>query len=62
MITYATPPIDYYSEARGKSGNDNWQDGQNIDVWEVLTYTDAACEHDRFDCDEVVLLYTGNIV
>ncbi|MCK6263777.1 endonuclease [Vibrio sp. ZSDE26] len=85
LITYATPPIDYYTEARGKSGeelkvalhsildghlalrytesgNDNWQDGQNIDVWEALTYTDAACEHDGFDCDEVVLLYTGNIV
>lgn len=42
--------------------NESWQDGKDVDVWEALAYTDAACEVETFSCDEIVLLYTGKVV
>ncbi|GAD02662.1 endonuclease I family protein [Agarivorans albus] len=44
-----------------KSGNDDWTDGENIDVWEALAYTDSACADEVPDCDLVVTLYLGEI-
>ncbi len=39
--------------------NTDWQDGQNIDVWEALVYTDSACLDGMSDCGDVRLLYLG---
>ncbi len=38
-------------------GNDDWYDGQDIDVWEALTYTDSACTDEMPHCGLVQLLY-----
>lgn len=40
-----------------QSGNDDWHDGQDIDVWEALVYTDSACPDDRPKCGLIRLLY-----
>jgi endonuclease I len=42
-----------------KSGNDNWHDGLNIDVWEALVYTDSTCQDGMPNCGDVRLLYLG---
>jgi len=39
------------------SGNDNWYDGVDVDVWEALTYTDSACADEVPKCGLVQLLY-----
>ena len=41
--------------------NDNWFDGQNIDVWEALVYADSACPDTRPRCGKVHLLYLDDI-
>ncbi|ADZ91126.1 endonuclease I family protein [Marinomonas mediterranea] len=45
-------PLPYTS-----SGNDDWYDGEKIDVWEALVYTDSACPATQPDCGLVQLLY-----
>ncbi|MDO6748523.1 endonuclease I family protein [Gilvimarinus sp. 1_MG-2023] len=40
-----------------QSGNDNWHDMNNIDVWEALVYTDSDCRDDNPHCGLVRLLY-----
>jgi len=40
-----------------QSGNTDWFDGQNIDVWEALVYTDSACADSVPNCGLVRLLY-----
>lgn len=40
-----------------KRGNDDWHDGEKVDVWEALTYTDSACADDEPKCGLVQLLY-----
>ena len=40
-----------------KSGNNDWHDRQNIDVWEALVYTDSACPDTQPNCGLVRLLY-----
>ena len=42
-----------------KSGNDNWHDGLDIDVWEALIYTDSTCLYSMPNCGDVRLLYLG---
>ena len=46
-------------------GKDCWNDGRwnscEIDVWEALNYTDAACDDASAYCDSVVLLYSGDV-
>ncbi len=42
-----------------KSGNDNWHDGLDIDVWEALVYTDSTCLDSMPNCGDVRLLYLG---
>ncbi|MCG7535809.1 endonuclease [Pseudoalteromonas sp. OOF1S-7] len=37
--------------------NDNWFDGENMDVWEALLITDSACPITDSKCGEVQLLY-----
>ena len=39
------------------SRNHNWQDGQDLDVWEALAYTDSECPDDEPGCGRVRLLY-----
>ena len=39
------------------SGNDNWLDGQKVDVWEALTYTDSACADEEPNCRLIQMLY-----
>lgn len=39
------------------SGNDDWYDGLDVDVWEALTYTDSACGKDEPTCGMVKMLY-----
>jgi hypothetical protein len=39
------------------SGNFDWHDKQNVDVWEALTYRDSACSLDAPKCGFVQLLY-----
>jgi endonuclease I len=40
-----------------ESGNTDWLDGQNVDVWEALVYTDSACADAVPNCGLVRLLY-----
>ncbi|MCS3902195.1 endonuclease I [Methylohalomonas lacus] len=40
-----------------RSGNDDWLDGEDRDVWEALLYTDSACPDYRPECGLVQLLY-----
>ena len=40
-----------------QSGNDNWHDGKNVDVWEALIYTDSACPDTQPKCEKICLLY-----
>ena len=40
-----------------QSGNTDWHDGQHIDVWEALVYTDSACADAVPNCGMVKLLY-----
>ena len=40
-----------------KSGNDDWFDGQDVDVWEALLYTDSSCPDDQPSCGRVQLQY-----
>lgn len=40
-------------------GNDDWFDGNNMDVWEALVYTDSACSVTEPQCGLVQLLYLG---
>ena len=42
-----------------KSGNDDWHDGLDIDVWEALVYTDSTCLDGMLNCGDVQLLYLG---
>jgi endonuclease I len=44
-----------------ESGNDEWFDGQNVDVWEALIYTDSACPDTDPDCGFVQLLYLDEV-
>mgnify|MGYP003647720267 CR=1 FL=1 len=39
------------------SGNKDWYDGENVDVWEALVYTDSACPEYRPKCGRVEMLY-----
>jgi endonuclease I len=39
------------------SRNKDWFDGQDIDVWEALVYTDAACPLSTPKCGKVQLFY-----
>ena len=39
------------------SDNNNWLDGQSVDVWEALTYTDSACSDSEPDCGLIRMLY-----
>ena len=39
------------------TGNDNWYDRKDIDVWEALAYTDSACPDNNPTCGKVQLLY-----
>jgi len=39
------------------SGNADWHDRENVDVWEALTYTDSACPEEAPKCGLVQLLY-----
>ena len=39
------------------SGNTNWFDGQDMDVWEALAYTDSVCAPEYPDCGIIKLLY-----
>ncbi len=39
------------------SGNGDWFDGQNVDVWEALVYTDSACAPEVPVCRYVQMLY-----
>jgi endonuclease I len=41
------------------SGNDDWHDGLDIDVWEALVYTDSTCLDGMSNCGDVRLLYLG---
>ena len=36
--------------------NDNWIDGENLDVWEALVYTDSGCDELAPDCGMIVML------
>lgn len=49
---------------RGNNWFDCWRSGKwgscEVDVWEALSYTDAACIGNQ-QCDRVVLLYSGDI-
>ena len=38
-------------------GNDDWHDGENIDVWEALVHTDSSCPDADPECGRVRLLY-----
>ena len=40
-----------------KSGNSDWSDGKNLDVWEALVYTDSACGDLTPKCGMVQMLY-----
>lgn len=40
-----------------RSGNSDWHDRQNVDVWEALVYTDAACPDEAPRCGLIRLLY-----
>lgn len=39
------------------SGNRDWYDGQKMDVWEALVYTDSACPETEPQCGRIRLLY-----
>jgi endonuclease I len=39
------------------SGNDDWHDGEKVDVWEALVYTDSACPEEEPKCGLVQMLY-----
>lgn len=41
------------------SGNNDWHDGLDIDVWEALVYTDSTCLDGMLNCGDVQLLYLG---
>ena len=40
-----------------QKGNINWFDGNDMDVWEALVYTDSACPDAEPSCGLVQLLY-----
>ena len=40
-----------------QSGNTDWYDGEKMDVWEALVYTDSACPEDIPRCGYIQLLY-----
>lgn len=40
-----------------RSGNNDWLDRRDIDVWEALVYTDSACPDTVPECGLVQLLY-----
>lgn len=40
-----------------QSGNNDWYDHENMDVWEALVFADSACALDQPFCGEVQLLY-----
>lgn len=42
-------------------GNDDWLDGQKVDVWEALVYTDSACPASQPNCGLVRLLYLDEV-
>ncbi|WP_219701894.1 endonuclease I family protein [Marinomonas lutimaris] len=44
-----------------QSGNTDWYDGKNIDVWEALVYTDSACPDDKPKCGLVQMLYLDDV-
>ncbi|WP_137169619.1 endonuclease I family protein [Marinomonas sp. FW-1] len=44
-----------------QSGNTDWYDGVNIDVWEALVYTDSACPNDAPKCGLVQMLYLDDV-
>jgi endonuclease I len=39
------------------SGNDDWHDGEKVDIWEALVYTDSACPEEEPKCGLVQMLY-----
>ncbi len=47
----------HFSIPYTSSGNDDWFDRQNIDVWEALAYTDSGCADSEPGCGLVQLLY-----
>lgn len=75
----AGPPVDYYNDALGLTGEDlkaalhtiidghtvipytrsgnDFFDGEDLDVWEALLYTDSACEKEQPKCGYVWMLY-----
>jgi endonuclease I len=44
-----------------QSGNTDWYDGKNIDVWEALVYTDSACPDEQPKCGLVQMLYLDDL-
>jgi len=40
-----------------RKGNSDWHDGNNMDVWEALVYTDSACPDEDPKCGYIQLLY-----
>ena len=40
-----------------KTGNVDWLDREDIDVWEALVYTDSACPDSAPKCGLVKMLY-----
>ena len=44
-----------------QSGNTDWYDGKNIDVWEALVYTDSACPDDKPKCGLVRMIYLDDV-
>jgi len=44
-----------------QSGNTDWHDGEKMDVWEALTYTDSVCQDDEPKCGLLQLLYLSEI-
>lgn len=44
-----------------KKGNSNWLDGEDLDVWEALVYTDSACPDSEPQCGLIQLLYLDEV-
>lgn len=44
-----------------QSGNTDWYDGKNIDVWEALAYTDSTCPDGKPKCSLIQLLYLDDV-
>jgi endonuclease I len=44
-----------------QSGNTDWYDGEKMDVWEALVYTDSACPDEIPKCGLVQLLYLDDV-